>query len=126
MGKCVIPSVSKSRSSRRWIRTHQCSKMGMSHRGAWPMAGLKARIREICVETASACDGIGPKQISGSLPAGGKGDHPPRSGSCPMKTLIATLALLCMIAAGTAEAGSKPGIASGSYRGSASVGHHGR
>jgi hypothetical protein len=43
-----------------------------------------------------------------------------------MKTLIATLALLCMIAAGTAEAGSKRGIASGTNRGSASAGHHGR
>ncbi len=43
-----------------------------------------------------------------------------------MKTLIATLALLCMIAAGTAEAGSKRGIASGTNRGSASAGHHGQ
>ena len=41
-----------------------------------------------------------------------------------MKTLIAMLTLLCMIAAGTAEAGAKPGIASGANRGSASVGHH--
>jgi hypothetical protein len=41
-----------------------------------------------------------------------------------MKTFIATLALLCMIAAGTVEAGAKRGIASGANRGSASVGYH--
>ncbi|HMR33958.1 MAG TPA: hypothetical protein PKA13_21545 [Geminicoccaceae bacterium] len=43
-----------------------------------------------------------------------------------MKTLIATLALLCMIAAVAAEAGSKRGIASGTNRESAPVGRHGR
>ena len=44
-----------------------------------------------------------------------------------MKMLIAMLALLCVMAAGTAEAGSKRGIASGTNRaGAASPAHHGR
>ena len=43
-----------------------------------------------------------------------------------MKTLIATLALLSMIAAATAEAGAKRGIASGTNRESAPVSRHGR
>lgn len=43
-----------------------------------------------------------------------------------MKTLIATLALLGMIAAATAQAGSKRGIASGTNRAPAPVGQHGR
>lgn len=43
-----------------------------------------------------------------------------------MKTLIATLALLSLLAAATAEAGSKRGIASGTNRESAPTGQHGR
>ncbi len=43
-----------------------------------------------------------------------------------MKTLIAALALLCIIAAAAAEAGSKRGIASGTNRAPAPVGQHGR